>query len=100
MLGEVDTGFVIWCRVQKYQESVAAMMDKAIASYFRFLTELNMRFEAVCISTPLPTIQNGNDWADVANARREVTASQVERTALPLKFNRAMQRFCAQNGIR
>lgn len=100
MLGEVDTGFVIWYRAQKYQESVAAMMDKAITSYSRFLAELKMRFEVVCISTPLPTIQDNNDWGDIANARREVTASQVERTALTLEFNRTMQLFCEQNSIR
>jgi hypothetical protein len=99
MLGEVDTGFVIWYRAQKYQESVAAMMDKAVASYSKFLTELNPHFKIVCISTPLPTIQDGNDWGDIANARREVTASQVERTALTLEFNRIMQGFCAQNNI-
>ena len=75
-------------------------MDKAIASYSRFLAELNLRFEVVCISTPLPTIQDGNDWGDIANARREVTASQVERTALTLEFNRIMQEFCLQNDIR
>ncbi len=100
MLGEVDTGFVIWYRAQKYQESVAAMMDKAVASYSKFLAELRQHFEVVCISTPLPTIQDGNDWGDIANARREVTASQVERTALTLEFNRIMQGFCAQNDIR
>ncbi|MDI1279185.1 SGNH/GDSL hydrolase family protein [Methylobacter sp.] len=100
MLGEVDTGFVIWYRAQKYQESVAAMLDKAIASYSKFLAELNLHFEVACISTPLPTIQDGNDWGDIANARREVTASQVQRTALTLDFNRAMQQFCGQNDIR
>jgi hypothetical protein len=100
MLGEVDTGFVIWYRAQKYQESIPAMMDKAIASYSKFLAELSMRFEVVCVSTPLPTIQDGNDWGDIANARREVTASQVERTALTLEFNRIMQGFCMRNDIR
>jgi hypothetical protein len=100
MLGEVDTGFVIWYRAQKYQEPVAAMMDKAITNYSRFLTELNLRFEVVCISAPLPTIQDDNDWGDIANARKEVTASQVERTALTLEFNRIMQEFCTQNDIR
>ena len=100
MLGEVDTGFVIWYRAQKYQESVASMMDKAIESYSRFLLELAMRFEVVCISTPLPTIQDGNDWGDIANARRDVTALLVERTALTLEFNRIMQLFCRQNNIR
>lgn len=100
MLGEVDTGFVIWYRAEKYRESVSAMADRAIASYSRFLLELSTRREVVCISTPLPTIQDGNDWGDVANARREVTATQTERTALTLQFNQAMQAFCKENGIR
>lgn len=99
MLGEVDTGFVIWYRAQKYQESVTAMMDKAIASYSNFLTELKTQVKVICISTPLPTIQDGNNWGDIANARREVTASQKERTALTLAFNRTIADFCKQNGI-
>jgi hypothetical protein len=100
MLGEVDTGFVIWYRAKKYQESVSAMADRAVNSYSRFLQEVSAHFDVVCISTPLPTIQDGNDWGEVANARREVTATQVERTALTLQFNRQMQAFCGQQGIR
>jgi hypothetical protein len=99
MLGEVDTGFVIWYRAQKYQESVAAMMDKAIQCYANFLLELKTKFDVICISTPLPTIEDGNDWGDIANARREVKATQIERTALTLEFNGSMQKFCDQNGI-
>ncbi|MGB4499268.1 MAG: SGNH/GDSL hydrolase family protein [Methylococcaceae bacterium] len=99
MLGEVDTGFVIWYRAQKYQESVTAMMNKAIKCYANFLLELQAKFDVICISTPLPTIEDGNDWGEIANARREVTASQVERTTLTLEFNRAMQNFSEQNGI-
>lgn len=100
MLGEVDTGFVIWYRAKKYRESVAAMMDRAIASYSKFLQEVAEHHEVVCISTPLPTIKDGNDWGEVANLRREVTATQVERTVLTLQFNRAMQVFCQQHAIR
>jgi len=100
MLGEVDTGFVIWYRANKYRESVSAMMERAVASYSRFLQEVAARFEVLCISTPLPTIQDGNDWGDVANARREVTATQAERTALTLAFNKQMQAFCEQHNIR
>lgn len=99
MLGEVDTGFVIWYRANKYQESVSAMMDRAITSYSNFLKELSTRFDVICISTPLPTIQDDNDWGDVANARKEVTASLRERTDLTLKFNRVIQSFCHQHSI-
>lgn len=99
MLGEVDTGFVIWYRAQKYQESVSLMRDRAINSYSKFLLEVSARFHVVCISTPLPTIQDNNDWGDVANARREVKATQLERTALTLEFNQKMQAFCLQQNI-
>lgn len=99
MLGEVDTGFVIWYRARKYLESVSAMTDKAISSYSRFLQEVSERFNVVCISTPLPTIQDGNNWGDVANARREIATTQAERTALTLHFNQKMQAFCQQRGI-
>lgn len=99
MLGEVDTGFVIWYRAQKYQESVTAMTDRAINSYSKFLFEVASRFNLLCISTPLPTIQDGNDWGGVANARSEVTATQVERTALTLEFNQKMQAICKQHNI-
>lgn len=76
------------------------MLDRAIASYSKFLQEVAGHHEAICISTPLPTIKDGNDWGEVANLRREVTATQVERTALTLQFNRAMQVFCRQHAIR
>lgn len=99
MLGEVDTGFVIWYRAQKYKESVATMMEKTISCYANFLLELKEKFNVICISTPLPTIEDGNDWGEIANARREVKASQFERTALTLEFNRTMQQFCEKNTI-
>ncbi|MGZ5012379.1 MAG: hypothetical protein ACXV7E_00015 [Methylobacter sp.] len=93
MQGEVDPGFVIWDRAQKYQESAATMMNQAIASYSRFLVELKMRFEVVCISTPRLTHSGWQRLGDIANARREVIAPQTDRTALSLEFNQAMQLF-------
>lgn len=99
MLGEVDTGFVIWYRTQKYKESLTAMTDRAISSYSKFLFEVASRFNLVCLSTPLPTIHDGNDWGDVANARREVTATQLDRTNLTLEFNKKMQAICEQHHI-
>jgi hypothetical protein len=45
----------------------------------------------VCvISAPLPTIQDGQHWGEVANLRREVRASLFERTQLTLMFNSAV----------
>lgn len=99
MIGEVDTGFVIWYRVQKYGASVDEMTQLALTNYQQLLLELRDRFDVACVSTPLPTIRDGTHWGEVANLRKEITATQRERTALTLAFNEAMQTFCHNNGI-
>lgn len=99
MIGEVDTGFVIWYRAQKYGASVDEMVELALTHYQQLLLELRERFDVACVSTPLPTIRDGADWGEVANRRREVSATQSERTELTLTFNSAMQAFCASSGI-
>lgn len=99
MLGEVDTGFVIWYRAQKHGESVEAMLEKAIRNYTAFIEEVAINLNPIVISTPLPTISDDNDWGEIANLRREVTVSQRERTHLTLKFNTSVKDFCNERGI-
>lgn len=99
LLGEVDTGFVIWYRAEKHGAPVARMLDKALRNYQKFLLELVPRFRVICISTPLPTIRDGQDWGEVANIRKNVQTTQAERTRLTLEFNRRMRDFCKKNGI-
>jgi hypothetical protein len=100
MLGEVDTGFIIWYRATKYNESVEVVMEKTIRTYTDFLLEIRSRpASVICISTPLPTISDGTGWGEVATARKEVTATQLERTGLTLRFNREVGKFCESHGI-
>ncbi len=100
MLGEVDTGFIIWYRAKKYNESVERVTEKAIKIYTDFLLEIQSRPASVlCISTPLPTIQDGNDWGEIATERKEISATQIERTELTLRFNRQVQGFCESHGM-
>lgn len=54
MLGEVDTGFVIWYRAQKYDTPVDEMLNLAIANYQSFLSTISKNFNTICISTPYP----------------------------------------------
>lgn len=95
LLGEVDVGFVICYRAQKYNTSVEAMLDKAVRNYQRLLSKIAERSHVICISTPLPTIKDGN----VANARRDVKTTQLQRTKLTLEFNKRMKYFCEMSGI-
>ncbi len=100
MLGEVDTGFVIWYRAAKYGVPVGDALAKTLTTYKQFLQKIKARgLLPICVSTPLPTIQDGNDWGEIANQRRSVTATQQERTELTLKFNREMERFCSAEDV-
>jgi len=99
IMGEVDTGFVIWYRAQKYETSVDEMCALALEQYQQLLLDIGRSFNVICISTPLPTILDHTDWGEVANLRKEVTASQSQRTELTLRFNMAMQDFCERHAI-
>lgn len=99
MLGEVDTGFVIWYRAQKYRVSVEHMYQQAIENYQRFLVDVSKQRHVICISTPLPTIRDGADWGEVANLRKDVKATLKERTELTVRFNKEIGDFCSNNGV-
>lgn len=100
MLGEVDTGFVIWYRAAKYGVPVEAAFATTLETYEGFIRSVRARgFATVCVSAPLPTITDGTAWGDVANERRAVTATQRERTALTVAFNAEVARFCRAEGV-
>lgn len=100
MLGEVDTGFVIWYRAAKSGVPVQEAFERALLNYQRLLNEVKTRgLSPLCVSTPLPTIRDGSDKGEIANARKSVLASQRERTELTLRFNREMESFCRAEGI-
>lgn len=98
LMGEVDTGFVLWYRAEKYGTAVDEMLELALAQYQTLLGELSTRCPLIVISAPLPTIRDGQTWGEVANERRSIKASQRERTELTLRFNAAMQRHCREHG--
>lgn len=98
-LGEVDTGFVIWYRAAKYQAGVEEMLDLAVQTYTEFLSRLGDPGRLLVLSAPLPTIADDNAWGEVADLRKEVTASQQQRTELTLRFNARVAAFCRERGI-
>ncbi len=100
LMGEVDMGFVIWYRAEKHKSSIEEMYNQAVENYEQFLLDITRSKGAICISTPLPTIQDGNDWGEVAKLRKEVTATQKERTELTLRFNKRIQEICKEIGVR
>ncbi|MCM2294387.1 SGNH/GDSL hydrolase family protein [Allorhizobium sp. BGMRC 0089] len=100
-LGEVDCGFVIWYRAQKHNESIQSQFDQSIAAYFDFVDEIrNGGYMTVVISAAtIPTIRDGQDWGDVANARRQVRASLRERTDLTLDYNAKLREEAGKRSL-
>lgn len=99
LMGEVDTGFVIWHQAKKYGQSIDQTLSKTVQKYQAFLEKLAQSKHIICISSPLPTIVDNQDWGEVANKRREVSASQLERTKLTLRLNSIMHSHCESMGI-
>lgn len=97
LLGEVDTGFVIWYRAERYSEDVSKMLNSAIDNYKKLIEiALERGFEVICLSTPLPTICDNNNWGEVANLRKSISATQLERTKLTIDFNNKMESVCKE----
>lgn len=92
-IGEVDCGFVIWYRAAKYNETVERQMEESLTAYFAFVDELRREgYSQLVITAPvLPTIRDGQDWGEVSNARREVTATLKQRTDLTLRYIEALK---------
>jgi len=94
-IGEVDCGFIIWYRSQKHSISVEEQLTLSVNNYFTFLKEVkNKGFQKVTIlGAVLPTIKDGQDLGEVANLRKEIKATQSERTKLTLRYNRLLRQF-------
>lgn len=98
-LGEVDVGFLIWHKVQQSALDVGDLLEVTVKSYKHFLKKLAANFEVYCVSAPLPTISDGEVLGEVANLRKEVRATQKERTDLTRCFNERMMSECEELGV-
>lgn len=100
-IGEVDCGFVIWYRAEKYGDGVEAQLARSIEAYFEFVDRLAREGyrRVVVTGATLPTIRDGQDWGEVANKRREVKASLRDRTALTMKYNDMLRAGAARRGL-
>lgn len=93
LLGEVDTNFLIWYRHEKYLIPIKEETDRSLNNYIDFLKEcISIGFKKIYVlSVPLPTIFDEQNWGEIANKRKEVKATQRERTDLTLKYNESLE---------
>lgn len=99
-LGEVDCGFVIWYRAQKYGVSIEEQFELSLRNYLSFVDYAKLQgFETILIlSAPLPTIIDNQDWGEVAQLRRDVKATLRQRTDLTMKYNERLRSYSQKKG--
>jgi hypothetical protein len=100
ILGEVDCGFVIWYRAQTKGVSIQDELERSIRNYMRFIEEVRSggHEHVIVAAAPPPTILEGQDWGEVANLRREVTASLRDRTSLTIEYNARLRAWTGAHG--
>lgn len=99
-LGEVDCGFVIWYRSDKYGICLDDQLKDTLKKYQDYIISQLVNFRKIIVmSAVLPTIQDGQDFGYVANLRKEIKANLQERTNLTMNFNKKMKEFCENNNI-
>jgi hypothetical protein len=99
MLGEVDCGFLIWYRAQKFGVSPDAEMKRSLDNYTDFLDGLLAagRRRLIVAAAPPPTIVDGQDWGEIAHLRRSIRASQRDRTLMTVAYNDALSDWARLN---
>lgn len=102
MLGEVDCSFALWHRANQRGESAAAQIPRAVQGVVRLLDWLaqeGKKRRVVLVGAILPTIKDHQVHLQEFELRRQVKATQRERSDLVLAFNHALQRLAADRGL-
>jgi len=101
-LGEVDCGFVIWYRKEKYNISIEEQMNISLTNYMEYLSYCKQKVDKIIVSNvTLPSIPDGSydKKFPVANARKDVKANLVERTKLTFDYNNRLENLCIKEGF-
>jgi len=57
------------------------LLNHTVEKMKKFLIEINnYGYKPIVVSTPLPTIKDNCQWGEVSNLRKEIKATQKERT--------------------
>ena len=100
-LGEVDCGFVIWYRKDKYNISIEDQLKITTDNLFNFINlEILPCFKSSKIiinGSVLPTIKDNTDKRYLTGARSEINASQIDRTILTITYNNILRKYSSAN---
>lgn len=101
-LGEVDCGFVLWYKKEKYKENMEELLASTLNKYEEFLSLIiskqKMPERVFVMSIIPPTIKDNQKWGEIANLRKTIKASQLERTKLTIQFNNELKNIVTRIG--
>lgn len=100
-LGEVDCGYVIWYRAEKYGDAIEVQMEHSVGAYFSFVDELlGLGWRHVIITgATLPTITDTDQQGEVVRKRSGIKATQRQRTELTLRYNERLREEAVARGL-
>lgn len=101
LLGEVDCGFLVWYRAAKYGTSVEVQMKESLRRYADLLKYASDKglVKVAVFSVPPPTIGDGCQSGLVANQRKSITATQLQRTHMTQKYNAELKKIVFSFGF-
>lgn len=100
MLGEVDCGFVIWVRANRYNITVDEQINASISNLFNFIQKEiinNNKYkprDIIIAGSILPTIRDNTDKNLLGGARSDVDVSQKIRTIKTIEYNNILKMKC------
>lgn len=102
MLGEVDCGFVIWVRSQKYNISVDSQINLCIKNLKDFLENIvELKFDKkdiIILGSILPTIKDNTDKKFLNGARKDVKATLKQRIEKTIEYNNKLKELSKDLG--
>ena len=99
LLGEVDTGYVIWYRAQRDGINPQIAAQKAVENYTQLIQSAYKYSDVIVISAPLPSLADNDQTGEIARIRSVIIATQLQRTQLTLWFNQQIEDFCINLGV-
>jgi hypothetical protein len=101
-LGEVDCGFVIWYRKDKYNITAESQLKITTENLFNFINlEILPYFESfkiIICGSVLPTIKDNTDKNYLTGARSKVNTTQIDRTILTIEYNNILKKYSLLEG--
>lgn len=102
MLGEVDCGFVIWVRSEKYKISVDDQINLCVKNLKHFLQNIvESKFDKkdiIILGSILPTIKDNTDKRFLNGARKDVKATLKQRIEKTLEYNNKLKQLSNELG--